>query len=88
MPQAVTAGWSAAEAVLSQLPGPQFEVLQTTDESGAPVEKRDVGKLPGEKPSSCHCMLQLAVYVCRVFVAVVGGGVGALVWSSTAGCMI
>jgi hypothetical protein len=36
-------GWAGQEAALAALPGPQFEVLQTTDDSGAPVERAEGG---------------------------------------------
>lgn len=33
-------GWAGIESLLQQLPGHTFEVLQTTDEQGMPVERR------------------------------------------------
>jgi vacuolar protein sorting-associated protein 33A len=34
-------GWAAAEAALSALPGPHFELVQGFDDAGAPTERRD-----------------------------------------------
>ena len=36
-------GWGGIEAALAALPGPTFEVLQTVDEKGLPIEKNESG---------------------------------------------
>ncbi len=47
--QAVGPGWAAGEAVMFALPGAQFEVLQTLDEAGLPVERRDVNRVASKR---------------------------------------
>jgi len=42
--QALGAGWSAAGPAMAALGGRQFEVLQTTDDQGMPIEKPDVSR--------------------------------------------
>ena len=36
-------GWSSQHAAMSAVPGPQFEVLQTVDDKGRPIEQPDKG---------------------------------------------
>jgi len=50
-------GWSgtgsaAVEAAMTALPGPQFELLQTVDDKGRPIEKRDKGSISNGVGSS------------------------------------
>lgn len=48
-------GWAAADVAMSALPGPQFEIAQTVDDKGLPVEQRvkgGMGKKEKEGPSS------------------------------------
>lgn len=47
-------GWNAAGSVLNQLSPNRFEILQTTDENGLPVEKKDLGSSSSSSNSNSN----------------------------------